>query len=393
MQLIYEKLYEFIVQVNDFKWEDYMDILILNGSPRKNGNTKFMIDAFVEGAGKDSDIKVINVCEKNIGGCLACEYCHNEGNGECIQKDDMQEVYGDLQKCEMIILASPVYYHNFSGQLQCAINRIYALDRPANLKRASLFLSSESENVYDGAVYEYKNSFLNYLKLENMGIYTAAGEKNKSEELWKKLYEFGRSLKDNISDAEEISLCDFINIMNSGKEVEAGSAVHQCMHRLAQEALEITAKINNGYHTGEELRELFCELTGKEIGENFAVFPPFYTDCGKNLTIGNNVFFNSGCKMQDQGGIFIGDGTLIGHNAVLATLNHDVDPNKRGNMHPSPIHIGKNVWIGSNATILPGVTIGDGAIIAAGAVVTKDVPSNTVAGGVPAKIIKKINEA
>jgi acetyltransferase-like isoleucine patch superfamily enzyme len=106
--------------------------------------------------------------------------------------------------------------------------------------------------------------------------------------------------------------------------------------------------------------------------------------------VGKNVFLNSGCRFQDQGGITIGDGTLIGHNAVLATLNHDVNPKKRSTLHPAPIVIGKNVWIGSNVTVVPGVTIGDGAIIAAGAVVTKDVSENTIVGGVPARFIKKI---
>ena len=98
-----------------------------------------------------------------------------------------------------------------------------------------------------------------------------------------------------------------------------------------------------------------------------------------------------GCKFQDQGGIFIDDGVLIGHNVVLATLNHAMQPERRGDMLPAPIHIGKRVWIGSNATVLPGVTIGDGAVVAAGAVVTKDVPANAVVGGVPAKAIRHIN--
>lgn len=99
-----------------------------------------------------------------------------------------------------------------------------------------------------------------------------------------------------------------------------------------------------------------------------------------------------GCKFQDQGGIFIGDGSLIGHNVVLATLNHAMDPEDRATMIPAPIHIGKRVWIGANATVLPGVTIGDGAIVAAGAVVTKDVPENTVVGGVPARVMRKIGK-
>jgi acetyltransferase-like isoleucine patch superfamily enzyme len=78
---------------------------------------------------------------------------------------------------------------------------------------------------------------------------------------------------------------------------------------------------------------------------------------------------------------------------VLATLNHGMAPEKRGDLHPAPIVIGKNVWIGANATILPGVTIGDGAIIAAGAVVAKDVAANIIVGGVPAKFIKKIDRS
>ena len=100
------------------------------------------------------------------------------------------------------------------------------------------------------------------------------------------------------------------------------------------------------------------------------------------------MFINSGCKFQDQGGIFIDDGVLIGHNVVIATLNHDMNPTKRASM----IHIGKNVWIGSNATILAGVSIGNGAVIGAGSVVTKDVPENTVYAGVPAKKIKDISD-
>ena len=86
----------------------------------------------------------------------------------------------------------------------------------------------------------------------------------------------------------------------------------------------------------------------------------------------------------------LGDGTLIGPKTVIATLNHHQNPNKRANLIPKPVKIGKNVWIGANATILPGVTIGDGAVIAAGALVSKDVEANTVVGGVPAKLIKRI---
>ena len=173
-----------------------MKILVLNGSPHQNGNTAAMVEAFVDGASKNGhNITVVPVCQKKIAGCLACEYCHTKGEGKCIQKDDMQEIYPVLDEAEMIVLASPIYYHSFTGQLQCAINRIYAPDKPKNLKKAALILSSGDEKVYDGAIYEYQNSFLNYLKLENMGIFTAFDKQNKSEEKLTELREFGKSLK------------------------------------------------------------------------------------------------------------------------------------------------------------------------------------------------------
>ena len=173
-----------------------MKILVLNGSPHPNGNTAALVSAFVEGAKENGhEITVVPVCQKKIAGCLACEYCHTKGEGRCIQQDDMQEVYPVLAEAEMIVLASPVYYHSFTGQLQCAINRIYALDKPANLKKAALISSSGSDRVYDGAIYEYRNSFLDYLKLEDMGIYTAFDKQNKSEEKLAELKQFGRSLK------------------------------------------------------------------------------------------------------------------------------------------------------------------------------------------------------
>jgi len=188
-----------------------------------------------------------------------------------------------------------------------------------------------------------------------------------------------------------LELNELLEIFNNGKTLTMDEQGAEACNYYSQEAQKITCEINYKYHEFEEIRELFSKLIGREVDDEFRVFPPFYTDFGKNIHLGKNVFINSDCKFQDQGGIYIGDDVLIGHNVVLATLNHEEDPERRGNLCPAPIKIGDKVWIGSNATILPGVTIGDGAIIAAGAVVKKDVDKKTVVGGVPAKFIKKID--
>lgn len=182
----------------------------------------------------------------------------------------------------------------------------------------------------------------------------------------------------------------FLLEMKKRTYIEAGSEAHLHMHEMAQRALKYTVEINNSYHTPHELGKLFFELIGQEYDETFGLFPPFHTDYGMNITVGKRVFINEGCCFQDQGGIYIGDDVLIGQQTVIATLNHDLRPERRGNMQPAPVKIGNRVWIGAHATVLPGVTVGDGAVIAAGAVVTKDVPTSAVVAGVPAKVIKYI---
>lgn len=174
------------------------------------------------------------------------------------------------------------------------------------------------------------------------------------------------------------------------RHIIANSPEHQAMHGAAQEAMRITAELNSKYHEPAEVRRLFAQLIGKEVDASFTLFPPFNSDSGKNITVGKYVFINSGCKFQDQGGITIGNNVLIGHNVVLATINHDIHPSQRGNMTLKPIIIEDEVWIGANVTILQGVTIGKGSIVAAGSVVTKSVEPYSIVGGVPAKFIKAI---
>lgn len=190
-----------------------------------------------------------------------------------------------------------------------------------------------------------------------------------------------------------MELKNFLAYMDSGAVVKGGSEAHRMMHQLSQDAIRLTTKLNSSYHTEEEIIALFCELTGRPVDPSFRLFPPFTTDCGKNLILGKRVFINAGCRFQDQGGITIGDDVLIGHNAVLATLNHGFAPEDRGDLHPAPIVIENRAWLGANVTVMPGVTIGENAIVAAGAVVTKDVTAGTVVGGVPAKVLRRVDEA
>jgi len=185
-----------------------------------------------------------------------------------------------------------------------------------------------------------------------------------------------------------MELSDFLAHVNSGATIEGGSDLHAFMHGAAQEALRIVSDINTGYRSAEEVRALLTRLTGRAIDETVTVFPPFYSEFGKNLILGKGVFINIGCSFQDTGGIAIGDGSLIGHGSILTTLNHGVDPNRRDDMIPAPVAIGRRVGLGAGVTVVPGVTIGDGAIVGAGSVVTKDVPANAIVAGVPAKLIR-----
>lgn len=194
-------------------------------------------------------------------------------------------------------------------------------------------------------------------------------------------------------DSEELTeeqIQEFLAAMDSGEEVIGGSPIHYLMTAASERAMRITSRMNSNFESISQTREQFQELLHRPVPESIGVFVPFTTDCGLNTHIGENVFINAGCRFQDQGGIYIDDGALIGHNVVIATLNHSMKASERANLLPSPVHIGKNVWIGSSSTILPGVTIGEGAVVAAGAVVSKDVEPFTVVGGVPAKLIKAI---
>lgn len=191
-----------------------------------------------------------------------------------------------------------------------------------------------------------------------------------------------------VQDVDDPRLADFLAHVRRGDPIPGGSPMHVYMHDAAQDALRVCARINTGYRDADEVRALLGELTGRPVPVTTTVFPPFYSEFGRNLVLGENVFVNLGCTFQDAGGIVVGDGALIGHGCTFATLNHGVDPARRADMIPAAVTLGRDVWLGANVVVVPGVTIGDGAIVGAGSVVTRDVAPHTVVGGVPARLIR-----
>jgi len=166
-----------------------MKVLILQGSPRAKGNTAWMAEEYknaAEAAGHE--VTLVNVSHKHINGCLACEYCHGKGNGACIQKDDMQELYPLLAEAEVLVLASPIYYFTLSAQIQAPIQRFYAMMKPANVKKTALLLSSHSPNVYEAAITEYK-LIAGFCGYEDTGIVTAKIDEQKTEATKQKIAE------------------------------------------------------------------------------------------------------------------------------------------------------------------------------------------------------------
>lgn len=161
-----------------------------------------------------------------------------------------------------------------------------------------------------------------------------------------------------------------------------------------QRAMAITAGLNRlAYGDADQIRAVFGALIGAELDDGFSLIPPFYTTGGENIRIGRNVFINQNCTMYDLGGIEIGDEVLIGPNVSLITSGHPIEPaERRDGVTAAPIVIGRNVWIAAGATVIAGVTIGENAVVAAGSVVTRDVPPNSLVGGNPARLIRRIGE-
>ena len=157
-----------------------MKILVLNGSPRLHGNTSALVDAFTAEAKKAGhQVSVFQIGNKDIHGCKNCDACRSTRNGDCVQKDDMQEIYPVMRECEMLVIASPIYYYSLTGQTHCAIERIYAFERLPKIKKAALLLTAVAGG-FTSAVQTYKDAIIGHMGAKDLGIVKAVGSQSQS---------------------------------------------------------------------------------------------------------------------------------------------------------------------------------------------------------------------
>jgi acetyltransferase-like isoleucine patch superfamily enzyme len=182
---------------------------------------------------------------------------------------------------------------------------------------------------------------------------------------------------------------ELLEKMQSGKPFRLDDPSFQEINAYKDRTLSLSAQLNASTTT-DEFRERLSDIIGSKIDESTTIFAPLYTNFGRYISIGKNVFINHACSFLDMGGITIGDNVLIGPKVNLVSENHPIDPTQRKSLIGKPIVIKDNAWIGASATILPGITVGENSIVAAGSIVTKDVPDNTIVAGNPAKQIKTL---
>lgn len=182
---------------------------------------------------------------------------------------------------------------------------------------------------------------------------------------------------------------DIFDRMRAGEPIRLDDPQYHKVQEIVTRTLKLSVALNTSTDV-EQIRDRLSEIIGRQIDQSTIIFGPFYTNFGRFIQIGKNVFINHACSFLDMGGITIEDEVLIGPKVNLITENHPLNPADRKSLISKPILIKRNAWIGANATILPGVTVGENAVVAAGAVVSRDVPDNSIVGGVPAKLIKHI---
>lgn len=187
----------------------------------------------------------------------------------------------------------------------------------------------------------------------------------------------------------EIKTIGIFERLRNGESVPFSDPQYFKIGQACNDTKKLLVRLNNTVEPNE-VRSLLSQITGNKIDETTTVFTPLHINYGRHTEIGKNVFINFDCVFLDLGGITIEDNVLIAPKVSLLSEGHPVTPGTRATLTTGHIHIKKNAWIGAGATIMQGVIIGENAIVAAGAVVSKNVPDNTIVGGIPAKIIKSI---
>lgn len=186
--------------------------------------------------------------------------------------------------------------------------------------------------------------------------------------------------------------------MTQIEKIHSGSIYNPADDDIMKEQLQCLDKLydfNMTRPTQLDQREEMLKTMFAEIGESCYIEPPLHANWGgKHVHFGKNVYANFGLTLVDDTYIYVGDGTMIGPNCVIATAGHPILPELREKQYQFniPVHIGKNCWLGAGVLVMPGVTIGDNSVIGAGSVVTKDIPENVIAVGNPCKVLREINE-
>ncbi|MGD7045822.1 sugar O-acetyltransferase [Jeotgalibacillus proteolyticus] len=188
-----------------------------------------------------------------------------------------------------------------------------------------------------------------------------------------------------------------MNLEDQMKWIQTGAMYNDLTKELIEareRAVFLTNEYNNSFGGKSEDREELLRNLLKSIGQEVHFEPVFRCEFGFNISIGNHFYANFDCVMLDGGGIEIGDHVLFGPRVGIYTSNHAIDPKERANgaCYAKKVTIGNNVWIGAGVHINPGVTIGDNTIIGSGSVLTKSIPANVMAAGVPCKVIREIGE-
>lgn len=186
--------------------------------------------------------------------------------------------------------------------------------------------------------------------------------------------------------------------MTQIEKIHSGSIYNPADDDIMKEQLQCLDKLydfNMTRPTQLDQREEMLKTMFAEIGESCYIEPPLHANWGgKHVHFGKNVYANFGLTLVDDTHIYVGDGTMIGPNCVIATAGHPILPELREKQYQFniPVHIGKNCWLGAGVLVMPGVTIGDNSVIGAGSVVTKDIPANVIAVGNPCRVLREINE-